>query len=223
MISGSIFPQRLSRVDSLTLLDHSYLDAEDECYFLGEYTARKGFAFSATNHLVLNFKKSVSLRGQPQYGYKTAAIAEVGRAYAAALDTGWLDVATLVPVPPSKAPGDSLYDDRLTQMLRTIRSQPPLDVRELVVQMHSTRAAHELRARPSPSELGQLYRINPEVLRPAPRAIGIFDDVLTTGAHFKAVQAVLRHQFAGTRIVGFFIARRVPEALDPDEMDLLQT
>jgi predicted amidophosphoribosyltransferase len=69
--------------------------------------------------------------------------------------------------------------------------------------------------------LGQLYRLNHEVLSPAPRAIGIFADVLTTGAHFKAVQAVLRQQFSGTRIVGFFIARRVAEAGDPDEMDLV--
>src|SRR5689334_5736557 len=101
MTSGSIFPQRLSRIDPLTFQDHHYLDATDECYFLGEYTARKGYAFSATNQLVLNFKKSVSLRGQPQYRYKTSAIAQAGRAYAAALNVPWLNIATLVPVPPS--------------------------------------------------------------------------------------------------------------------------
>jgi hypothetical protein len=134
MTSGSVFPQRLTKVDPLTLPDHHYLDPTDECYFLGEHTARKGFAFSATNHLVLNFKKSVILRGQSQYKYKALAIAQAGRAYSQALNVEWLNVATLVPIPPSKAPTDPLHDDRLIQMLRAIRSHPPLDIRELIAQ-----------------------------------------------------------------------------------------
>ena len=44
--------------------------------------------------------------------------------------------------------------------------------------------------------------------------IGFFDDVLTTGAHFKAVQALLQSQFPQTEIVGLFIARRVPETVN---------
>ena len=55
MTSGSTFPQRLTKIDDLALPDHYYLTAEDDCYFLGEYTARKGYAFSPTNQLVLNF------------------------------------------------------------------------------------------------------------------------------------------------------------------------
>jgi hypothetical protein len=219
MTSGSIFPQRLSRIDALTFLDHHYLDATDECYFLGEYTARKGYAFSATNQLVLNFKKSISFRGQPQYRYKTSAIAQAGRAYAAALNVPWLNIATLVPVPPSKAPSHPLYDDRLIQMLRAIRSDPPLDIRELILQAQSTAAAHELQARPSPAQLIENYRVNAAALAPAPQVIGIFDDVLTTGAHFKAAQTMLRQQFPQAHFVGFFVARRVPETMDPDEFE----
>jgi hypothetical protein len=216
MTSGSIFPQRLSKIDPLTFSDHHYLDATDECYFLGEYTARKGYAFSETNQLVLNFKKSVGLRGQPQYRYK---IAQAGRAYAAALNAPWLNIATLVPVPPSKASSHPFYDDRLIQMLRGIRSDPPLDVRELILQVQSTAAAHELEARPSPVQLIENYRVNSAALAPAPQVIGIFDDVLTTGAHFKAVQTMLRRQFPQAHIVGFFVARRVPETMDPDEFE----
>ena len=46
MTSASTFPLRLTKIDDLTRPDHSYLTAADDCYFLGEYTARKGFAFS---------------------------------------------------------------------------------------------------------------------------------------------------------------------------------
>ena len=65
MTSASTFPQRLTKIDDLARPDHFYLTADDECYFLGEYTARKGFAFSPTNQLILNFKKSMD---DPQHG-----------------------------------------------------------------------------------------------------------------------------------------------------------
>jgi hypothetical protein len=58
MTSASTFPQRLTKIDDLTRPDHFYLTPEDACYFLGEYTARKGYAFSPTNQLVLNFASS---------------------------------------------------------------------------------------------------------------------------------------------------------------------
>jgi hypothetical protein len=60
---GSTFPKRLTEIDDLTRPDHFYLMADDACHFLGEYTARKGYAFSATNQLVLNFEKSLVKRG----------------------------------------------------------------------------------------------------------------------------------------------------------------
>ena len=55
----------------------------------------------------------------------------------------WGNSATLVPIPPSKAKNDPLHDDRLIQMLRAIRPKGSLDIRELIVQMQSTAAAHE--------------------------------------------------------------------------------
>ena len=67
MTSATTFPRRLIKIDDLTRPDHSHLTAGDTCYFLGEYTARKGYAFSATNNLVLNFKKSMTTRGQAQW------------------------------------------------------------------------------------------------------------------------------------------------------------
>jgi predicted amidophosphoribosyltransferase len=70
-------------------------------------------------------------------------------------------------------------------------------------------------------QLAQNYQVNAAALVPAPQVIGIFDDVLTTGAHFKAAQTVLRQQFPGAQIIGFFIARRVPETSDPDEFDIV--
>src|SRR6202521_4317351 len=99
MTSGNTFPQRLTKIDDLTRPDHFYLTPEDDCYFLGEYTARKGFSFSATNQLVLNFKKSVDRRGRPEWQHKERAIREVGQAFAIAINPEWLASVTLVPIP----------------------------------------------------------------------------------------------------------------------------
>jgi hypothetical protein len=219
MTSGDIFPQRLTKIDELALPDHFYLTAADDCYFLGEYTARKGYAFSATNQLVLNFKKSVTVRNTPQWSHKERAIGKAAAAFRASLNENWLNVATLIPMPPSKAKKDPLYDDRLVRMLRTMRAQPALDVRELIVQRVSTNPVHDQQQRPRPEELEANYSINNNPINPAPQVIGLFDDVLTTGAHYRAASNVLHRAFPGMRIIGLFIARRVPEAANIEDFD----
>lgn len=219
MTSGGTFPQRLTKIDDLTRPDHWYLTEEDDCYFLGEYTARRGYAFSATNQLILNFKKPMDKRGTPQWRYKDRAINEAAAAFRTALTGDLLNVLTLVPVPPSKAKADPLYDDRLTRMLRGIRDQPPLDVRELVAQRASTAAVHDQAQRPRPDDIAANYAIDHTLCNPPPRAIGLFDDVLTTGAHYRAASSLLKTTFPGIRVIGFFIARRLPEAADIEDFD----
>lgn len=217
MTSNGTFPQRLTKVDELTRPDHSYLTATDTCYFFGEYSARKGFAYSQTNNLVLNFKKPVERRRGAEWHYKERAIRNAATAFRTALNAEWLAQATLVPMPPSKAKTDPRYDDRLVQMLQALRPTPPLDIRELLVQQVSTEAAHDQANRPRPEELVTRYHVDLAVSVPAPMVIGLFDDVLTTGAHFKAAQTVLQRAFPETRIIGLFIARRVPEAINIED------
>lgn len=205
---------RLTRIDELTRGDHWYLQEPDDCYYLGEYTARRGFAFSETNQLIANFKKPVNRRGQPDWKYKGSAIQRAGSAFRGALPEGWLERATLVPVPPSKAQDDPLYDDRMLQMLTVATQGLQGDVRELVSQLQSTEAAHLSNVRPTPADLIANYAIEEAAAnaRPAPEVIGVFDDLLTTGCHFIAMKAVLEARFPGIPILGFFIARRVPES-----------
>lgn len=201
------FPQRFTRIDDLTRPDHPYLGDGDECYFIGEYTARKGFAYSATNRLIWNFKKTMDRRDLPEWRYKKSAIQATALAFRRALTEEALDQLTFVPVPPSKAKGDPLYDDRVTQMLRAIRPQPPLDIREIVQQTQSTEAVHGHEKRPAPRTIEDLYLIDQTLAAPEPATIAVIDDVLTTGAHFRAVKNALSPIFPGVRIIGLFIAR----------------
>jgi len=220
MISGDTFPRRLTKIDDLSRPDHSYLTSEDECYFLGEYTARKGFGFSSTNHLILNLKKKMDRRGRPEWRYKEQAIQTAAQAFRASLNDAVRRSFTFVPVPPSRAKTDPLYDDRLAQMLRGIWPGLPIDLRELIVQPQSTEAIHDSADRPTPNQLVARYVLDDNLRNPTPQTIAVVDDVITTGSHFVAVRSMLREAFPTARIMGLFIARRVPEAVDFEDLDL---
>ena len=73
--------------------------------------------------------------------------------------------------------------------------------------------------RPTPAELETRYTFDPAPPGPDPQIIAVIDDVVTTGAHFVAVRNMLRQHFPDTKIVGLFIARRVPEAVDIEDFD----
>jgi len=125
-------PIRLSRIDDLTRRDHTFLEAEDKCLYLGEYTARKGYQYSDTNKLIINLKKPMERRGLAEWRYKRLAIADAGRQLREAVDAlnpQWLSMATVVPMPPSKIRSDPMYDDRVLQMVGAMGTGLQLDVR----------------------------------------------------------------------------------------------
>jgi hypothetical protein len=193
------------------------LDEEDSCYFYGEYTARRGFNFSSTNQLIFNFKKSLEKRANPyEWEYKLRAIRQAAQMLRQTLagkeNLEALRSATLIPVPPSKAKDDPLYDDRVLSMLQILSTDLALDIRELVIQKQTAEPSHAADYRPSPDDLAQNYAIDVRLLNPPPTSIWIFDDVLTTGAHFKAMKKVLGEVYPGTPCIGIFLARRVPDA-----------
>ena len=221
MTSGATFPTRLTKVDDLTRADHAHLTADDACYFIGEYTARRGYAYSPTNHLIFNFKKPVDRRARPEWRYKEQAIQTVARAFRHALRPEEFDRLTFVPIPPSKARDDPLHDDRLTRALRAIRPAPPLDIREFIIQTRSTEAAHGRDIRPRPEEIEALYRVDEALTEPMPRVVALIDDLLTTGAHFRAAKSVVSNRFPDVAIIGLFIARRAPDTTDLEDFDVL--
>ena len=214
MTSDRSFPRRFTEIDDLIRPDHAYLTREDSCYFIGEYTARGGYAYSDTNDLIQNLKKPMDRRGRPEWRYKERAIRRAADAFGTALKPDAIDRLTFVPVPPSKAKEHPLYDDRLTRMLHAIRPHPSLDIREIIVQRVSTDAVHAGNVRPKPDRIEELYRVDEALKTPIPNLIAIVDDVLTTGAHFRAASSFLSSHFPRTQMVGLFIARRAPDTSD---------
>jgi len=196
------------KIDDLVIDDHHYLDENDVCYYIGEYSAKKGYSYSETNSLILNFKKSVDKQNTPQWQYKKHAIKKAADIFLHNFNPQ--AQVTFVPIPPSKSKLDPLYDDRIVRMLNLVcLSMTSSDVRELVVLKESTQAAHECaNNRPPPEELIANYCIDDKLINPPPKSIFIVDDVLTTGCHYKAVKQMLTQAFDSVPIYGIFIARR---------------
>ena len=214
MIYAVSFPRYLCEIDELTRSDHSFLEESDSCYYLGEYTARRGYTFSETNNLIINLKKPLDRRDRPEWQYKEIAILDAGKALSRALTQSCIRSATFVPMPPSKSREDPLYDDRMIRVIRAIRPTGEIDLREILYQESTMPSLHMSDSTRSPSRISAYYSIDEDLCEPCPSQIIVCDDVLTTGAHFKAAQSLLSERFPRIPIQGVFIARRVPEAED---------
>lgn len=203
---------KLSRIDGSNIADHARLNAEDECYFWREYTSGRNYTVGPGNDLISNLKKKPSSSSSGELYHKNRVIGECSAFFRSAIRSAWLDDAMLVPIPGSKAKDHPDFDDRMVRIIDGIR--PGLDLREIVLQVESREAFHT-GERVSVEELQANYTIDQALLDPEPKVIGIFDDVLTAGTHYRAVHDLLADKFPRTKIVGFFVARRVlPPAAD---------
>lgn len=212
-------PPRLTVIGDLERPDHFHLPADAVCYFWGEYTPRQhiegpAWNYSPTNQLISNFKKKLDRRDQPDWRYKGEAIRTVGRAFAKFWN--WQKMqeqrVALVPIPPSKTRADPMYDDRLLQALAITRVQTglPLDIRDCLSFSGAFAASHESDDRPTPEQLFAEVSLDEDLARlgDPPGAILLFDDMLTTGAHFVALRRKLQEVFPHVQVYGQFIARR---------------
>ena len=66
--------RRLTQIDEITREEHYYLSDEDQCFYLGEYTAQKGYSHSDTNQLIKNLKIQPKHKNTKRWYYKDQAI-----------------------------------------------------------------------------------------------------------------------------------------------------
>lgn len=196
---------KLTEFDKESRQGHYYLSPEDDCFFFVEYTRGKSFSYSDGNSFINNLKKSPKTRGTAQWKHKQNAIDVAAKTLRRELPKKWLSHATFVPIPPSKARNHPEYDDRMLQILAKLN----VDVRELVHQRRSMKPTHESENRHTVDELVKNYEIDEALSRPIPKHIVIVDDMITAGAHFKAMAKALGDRFLGVQISGVFLSRRV--------------
>lgn len=203
--------KKLQKIDEISFPDHPFIKEEDECYFILSYTSHKSYNYSDDNNTIINLKKTVDKKGTPEYKYKEKAIKQCAE-YLMDIDVEniFSKEITLVPIPPSKCKEDPLYDDRLIQILK-IALGDKIDIKELIVQKESTKSVHFTEARLTIDQIKSNYKIDDEIKDNIKDTIILFDDVLTTGAHYVAAKEIIAKNFPEKRIIGLFIARRVFE------------
>ena len=69
----------------------------------------------------------------------------------------------------------------------------------------------------SPNERVANWHIDKSRVNPEPERIVIFDDMLTTGSHYKGMELALRGEFSAVSIVGVFLTRRIFGVTDEDD------
>lgn len=203
--------KKLQKVDEISLPNHYYLSNDDECYFILSYTSNKDFKYSDENSLISNLKKDVSKKGTPEYKYKEDAINKCAK-YLRELNIPevFSDNITLVPIPPSKTKDDPQYDDRLMQILSSAFNED-IDIKELIIQGKSTEATHKSEERLKPDDIKNNYKIDNDIKDDVKDTIILFDDMLTTGAHFIAAKGLINEELPDKKVKGIFIARRIFE------------
>lgn len=209
---------KLQKIDEIALPDHSYLEWNDECYFILSYTSHKSFDYSLDNSIIINLKKSVLKRGTLEYKYKEEAINKcAGYLNYISINNLFSNDVTFIPIPPSKSKNDPEYDDRLLLILNNAFKEN-IDIKEFIIQNKSTEAVHLCGNRLTKEEIKSNYTVDEKLLSQTKGTIIIFDDVITTGAHYKAIKELILERFPQKRVIGLFIARRV---FDENENSIL--
>jgi hypothetical protein len=199
----------------LTVGEYWYLDHLDVCYYIWERVSGATYDQFPTNSFIKNLQIPPSVRGQNRWYFKEQAVSHAARAVGAFIPEDGRRTLTFVPIPPSFTRDDPAHDERLLWVLRSIH--PPLaDVRELILQVSNMPSKGK---QISPAERAANYIINPECAEPAPSNIVLFDDVLTTGSHFKGAVMVLKERYPDVRIIGLFLARATRPDVFPTPPD----
>jgi len=190
----------------------AFIDGEDECYYARDYIARGTHKDSEANQLISNFKRHPKFRGQPPWRYKQRAIDQ----FAAELGGIIGKNLSVAAVPSSKLPDHPEYDSRLLDTLGVLkRLRPDLVIETPLALKASTKPSHHGGSR-SINEIS--FNLEWRGLSGACRLLILVDDVLTSGAHFKACKQVITAHAPDVRVAGIFWARTVwPEAQPPFE------
>lgn len=173
----------MQKIASVALLsgDHAYLNPADDCFFIRTYEC----PLAHDRDMILAFKNA-----EPKAVLWVASLLEKQ------LPDDWRTEFTFVPIPSS----NGLVPKHAVVALQ---SAGALDVRGIIQQEFPTRSSHNGWRLPPQ---GHRYSLNEGLLFPDPKTVVLFDDVLTTGSHFRAAKETIQDRW-DVRVVGLFLCR----------------
>lgn len=211
------------RFDKLLYGGSVNLEREDVCLFFMDRSPG-GFSVSRANSLVSNLKitKADLERNPNRAHYKSEAIEQCAQDMAnyflrhasKVLDIGRrAEDLLLVPIPPSECRDDAAYDDRMVLVCDKVSQRTGIPFANC---LFSKKTAEKSHASPKRRDIGKIYGnigFDVAAIFSHPQTVVLVDDVLTSGAHFKACQQVLRGWNADVEVMGLFWAK---QKNDPD-------
>ena len=200
---------RLLKIDLSVISQHWYLNPNDDCYYIHEYTASEGYAHSEANNLILNLKirPTETRRLSHKRNAIKTCIEDLTALMAPGIRKNGPETYTVTAIPPSRVSGDPDYDDRMQQIAKGFAFNTGIHYAEIVRQSESYTASHSapIGSRKRPEELINIYSI---VDSPPSQYVFILDDVLVTGSHYSAYRDILLATYPNLKVIGLFIARR---------------
>lgn len=195
--------------------NHSYLEEEDGILYLGEYHSGLGCEGAGCNSLIFNLKKTPDKIGTVEWDYKQGAITRIAALITKLMEKNGTEIEKIywIPVPPSKIETDPMFDDRVHEILKLAQDKCTNKnniVANVVKQTSNRIASATSREARNPSSLISNYEMDDITdYNPETDIIIIFDDVLTTGCHFKAVKSLILDKYKDSNIIGIFVAKVV--------------
>jgi hypothetical protein len=220
-------PRDIFIIDEAVRKEYYFIEPHDTCLYVWERMShlwregeRLDYSQYPVNGLISNLQIPASCKAShaKRYYWKEKAIKYAAFALGKLIpDILRQEGVVFVAIPPSKIETDPDYDPRIIDTLRAVRPRLP-DIRPLVVL--SGEGFDSKQKGLKPADRAQYYAVDEDLADPEPQTIVLFDDVLTTGCHFKAMELVLKERFPEVETLGLFLARTVrpPEEDDEDPL-----
>lgn len=206
--------RKFKEINEEELECHFNLEKGDRIYHLEYYKSGGTYQQNPGNDLILNLKKSVDKKGTTEWSHKQKAILTIAKDIVDELnnpDENKYRRIYWIPVPPSKVRTDPMFDDRVYQILvmsiNTVNDNRHF-VADVIYQKESRDAFSSKSTKRRVKDLVTNYEMN-EIPNYDPKTdlIVIFDDVITSGCHYKAVERKILEKYSNAVIMGIFVAR----------------
>lgn len=202
----------------------NHLDDNDLCFYFIDYTDG-GYDKSKSNSKVLNFKKDIAYRdNKVVWGFRKREVEDfASKIHNVLKQNSDRDNFVLIPCPTSKPKSHSEFNDRLVCVMKFLKQKNSsykicdcFDRTEVVKPAHhgGSRCVEEIKK--------TLFLSPPPHFLSKENSVILIDDVLTTGAHFKACQMMIMSEWEipQQKIIGLFLAKtkHVIEPISEEEM-----
>ncbi len=186
---------------------YTYIEKDDVCIYARDYVGgHKGYQAGDTNSLILNFKKPSSKKNTDEWKWRENAVERFSTEISLLFKPD--STATITAIPSSKAKNDPKYDNRFEDLFEQLsKLRPKLRIERPVEIKQTIDASHRTGER-EPEIIKENYMWK-GFKKETPKGLCLVDDILTSGAHFRAMSDFLRENKYNGKIVGVFLAKTI--------------